>query len=285
MLSSGCSTGIKNITYIGAFLSLRCNFRCPYCINRHGRFKPRAEITIGEWLSILEKLDPVDLRARMVPITLQGGEPTLYRGWMDLVLRLDDRFYLDLLTNLSFDVDGFIRRVPPSKFQRDVPYAPIRVSYHPGQQTSYNELLDKCSLLQEAGFRVGIFVVDHPLFAAQIPKWRELAEARRLDFRTKEFLGFYAGKVWGKYKYPASVLGKHKYLPRLVHCRTTELLISPDGTVHRCHRDLYAGENPHGQVGVFQPCWNFGECSECDVKIKNNRFQEMGSCSVEIELC
>ena len=31
-------------------------------------------------------------------------------------------------------------------------------------------------------------------------------------------------------------------------CRSKELLMSPEGHVYRCHRDLYAQENPTGNI-------------------------------------
>jgi hypothetical protein len=223
----------------------------------------------------------------MVPISLQGGEPTVYPDWIDIVLGLDENFYIDLLTNLNFDVQEFAKRVPPRRLWRDVPYAPIRVSYHPGQKLTYQELLDKCGFLQDAGFDVGIFMVDHPMFNGQIPLWRQQAQERGLDFRTKEFLGVYAGKMHGEYRYPNAVKGRTN---RIVNCRTTELLIAPDGHIHRCHRDLYAGENQIGHIlgGMdgefkFRTCLNEGECSSCDVKRKTDRFQKPNATSVEIE--
>ena len=32
----------------------------------------------------------------------------------------------------------------------------------------------------------------------------------------------------------------------------------------------------------FRSCNRFGKCSPCDLKIKNNRFQEFGACSVKV---
>ena len=33
----------------------------------------------------------------------------------------------------------------------------------------------------------------------------------------------------------------------------------------------------------FRDCNRFGECNPCDVKLKNNRFQQFGTCSVTIK--
>jgi len=66
-----------------------------------------------------------------------------------------------------------------------------------------------------------------------------------------------------------------------VRCRTTELLIDPGGDVFRCHRDLYSGETPIGNIldpefyidEGFRECDSYGFCNPCDVKLKTNRFQ------------
>mgnify|MGYP001615736311 FL=1 len=75
-----------SLNYIGAFLTFDCNLNCSYCINdpqqrgdRKTIFltqkKPfRDELTPGEWAQALWRLPSrPDL-----PVTFQGGEPTLY---------------------------------------------------------------------------------------------------------------------------------------------------------------------------------------------------------------
>jgi hypothetical protein len=273
---------LSKCTYVGAFLTLRCNYHCSYCINRHGTFNPRHEMTADEWIQGLNRLY-ID-RRRMVPITFQGGEPTVHREWPRIVSGVKDEWYIDMLTNLTFHPDELIFATPPERWEREVPYAPIRASYHP-EQANYNELLLKVQKLEQWGFDIGIFVVAHPTVNWEPMKRK--AESRGLDFRIKEFLGWHDGVMYGEYRYPEAVNGR----PRTVMCRTHEFLIAPDGFIHRCHRDLYAGENPVGHLldpeldveFKFRPCEMYGCCNECDVKNKNNRFQEFGSCSVEIK--
>lgn len=274
---------LPDVTYIGAFLTFRCNYRCAYCINKHGDFKHRAEMTGAEWVEALNRIR-VD-RHRMVPITFQGGEPTVHKGWLDILQGLKDEHYVDMLTNFSFDLDEFIKAVPPERFERDVPYAPIRISYHPSM-ADYDVLLDKARKLYRLGYDVGVFVVAHPDFDIEVMRWK--AEQLGLDFRVKEFLGWHNGRLYGHYRYPEAVQGAR--VGKSVMCKSNELLIAPDGYIHKCHRDLYAGQNEVGHIlddnlkieFKFRPCHNFGLCNECDVKLKNNRFQEFGTCSVEI---
>lgn len=270
----------EGITYIGAFLSLRCNYKCEYCINRHGHLKARKELKAEQWI---EGLNQLDINKKlMLPITFSGGEPSKHEGWLQIIKDLGKQFYIDILTNLDFDIDKFMAMIPPGLLQRKVPYACIRVSYHPGF-SNIPILLGKIKRLQDRAYDIGLFTIDHPEMAELT---REQTEKHDIDFRLKEMLGEYKGRLYGCFKYPQGLSGK----ARKVQCKTTELLIAPDGNIHRCHRDLYAGENKLGNLldkdlkveFKFRDCDKYGQCNACDVKLKNNRFQEFGTCSVEI---
>ena len=272
---------LPEITYIGAFLSWQCNYNCAYCINRHGKLKLRKELKAQQWIEGLRRLD-IDKKL-MLPITFSGGEPSKHEGWLEIVKELGKEFYVDILTNLDFDVDRFMNTIPPGLLQRKVPYACIRVSYHPGF-SDIPQLLGKIKKMQGRGYSIGLFTIDHPEMAELT---REQTDKYGIDFRLKEMLGEYKGRMYGRFKYP-NALSKRS---RRIQCKSTELLIAPDGGIHKCHRDLYAGENQLGNLldkdlkieFKFRECEKFGQCNPCDHKIKNNRFQKYGACSVEIK--
>src|SRR4051812_30472853 len=81
-----------SLNYIAAFLTLECNLNCSYCINdpeqRADRRRvftiksasSRAELTPAEWVRALSRIPAKD----DLPITFQGGEPTVY--WKGLGL-------------------------------------------------------------------------------------------------------------------------------------------------------------------------------------------------------
>jgi len=271
----------ERYNYIGAFLTFKCNFKCPYCINKHSIFKDRKELNSDSWIKILNGLDmPENLG-----LTLEGGEPTLFEKFFDIINNIKKP--VDMLTNLQFDVDEFIKNVDPRFFNlgKKIGYKSIRASYHHQDPI---ELLSKAVKLQDAGFSIGIFSVNSP---DKIYKNMEMAERCRkaqMYFYTKDLLGNFDGYLYGYYKYSDSVLAKST---KNVLCRIKELLIAPDGNCFRCHRDLYADENSIGNIlnedfvikDIFRKCSNFGNCSPCDVKLKTNRFLEMGSCSAEIK--
>ena len=268
----------QDYTYIAAFLTLSCNLKCSYCINHSGMFKSRTHLKTKEWVVAFSKLQT----RNDLPITLQGGEPTLYNGFYELMQSLPSTTKLDLLTNAQFNPQKFVQSVPKYLFDRPAPYAPIRISYHQETMQPY-ETIHKAQILQSAGFRVGLFSVRVPEYQEHYDWFAHECKLKGLDFRFKEYLSINSGT----FKYPDAVCQEET---QTVMCRTSELLIAPDGNIHRCHSDLYAGINPIGHIldphlppnKTFLKCDRFGACNFCDVKIKNDRFQVMGATSVEI---
>jgi hypothetical protein len=276
--------------YVAFFLTLACNLRCPWCINRHGGSEyglaRKAHLTADEWIEAANRLV---LRGDL-PLTLQGGEPTLHRGFYRIVREVRDEIKMDLMTNMTFDVETFIREVPVQRFLREAPYAAIRVSYHPGQN-DIGELIRKTKRMEEVGFRVGLYGILHPDEALRnhVLAVQRMCTDQGIDFRTKEFLGLWKGRLYGTFKYEGAVCGEAQ-LP--CECRTTELIVDPGGYVYRCHADLYGGRSPIAHVldedfneealDEFRACDAYGDCNPCDVKVKTNRYQVFGHTSVEI---
>lgn len=276
--------------YVAFFTTLACNLRCPYCINWHEQDKrlekmKRDQMGVDDWIKAADRLV---LRADL-PLTLQGGEPTLWKGFYRFVNEVKPDLKMDLLTNMSFDADEFIKRVPRARFTREAPYAAIRVSYHPGQNT-IDDLIRKAKTLEAAGFRVGIYGVMHPSQEQHIIEVQKKCREIGIDFRTKEFLGEYQGRLYGTFKYADAVCGKDM---RYCMCKTSEIIVDPTGSVYRCHADLYKARDPIAHildadfneeaVDRYRVCYYFGDCNPCDVKVKTNRFQIYGHTSVEIK--
>ena len=276
--------------YVAFFLSLACNLNCSYCINLHNsgsRYKQakRKEFSYKDWIDAANKLELRD----DLPLSLQGGEPTLLNGFNIFTREVKPEIKMDLLTNMMFDVDKFIAEVPPQRFTRDAPYASIRVSYHPGQN-DIEDLIYKTQKMEAAGFRVGLFGIELPdeKLNKHIFEVRDRCLKLGIDFRTKEFLGEFNGKIYGTFKYKDSVSSDLKYC----QCRTTELLVDPNGYTYKCHSDLYAGRDPYGNIlddnfssdmiDEYRDCNFYGDCNPCDVKVKTNRFQQSGHTSVDI---
>ena len=134
--------------YIGILLTLRCNFKCSYCLNWRLN---KEERDVDYWLKAIDRIDTE------LPITLSGGEPSIHKAFFPLLMNLNKKF--DVLTNLSFDIDYFIENVSVYSFENDKGYAPIRVSFHPGFSEKIN-VIERVRKLMDAGYRVGLYVVE-----------------------------------------------------------------------------------------------------------------------------
>lgn len=275
--------------YIACFLTLSCQLKCSYCINltsdydRRKIHHGRPPMSKEDWITALNRIEA----SEDLPITLQGGEPTVHPYFYNIVNSVDKP--MDLLTNCQFNLDRFISNVPVKRFFRKAPYASIRVSYHP-EQMELQDTVKRVATLRAHGYQIGVWSVLVPEFRQHILEEAKPAfEKEGIDFRMKELLdgGSEYGSKCGTYKYEDAVGSS---VMRSCDCKTTELLIAPDGSVHRCHSDLYNLRKGIGHIldpefqieDKFRPCGFYGSCSACDVKITTNRHQVPNWTSVEI---
>ena len=279
----------ESYNYISAFLTMRCNLDCSFCLNAFSKsFKRgREEISGEEWVDSLNKIESRD----DVPVTFSGGEPFLHKDFVYILNNVKKELNIDILTNLSYEkgIENMIENVNPERIKRDSPYASIRVSYHP-EQMNAEKLVSNVKRMKDAGFSIGIWSVlyPNPKQLSAINQMQFRCKDEDIEFRLKEYTGLYKGEVYGDYsKYPnASFSDKLKNCL----CKTSELLISPDGNVYRCHRDVFSEENPIGNItkdfelDTFRKCDKYGQCHPCDVKVKTNYKQELGHTSVEIKM-
>ncbi|MCP4154616.1 MAG: hypothetical protein GY757_43230, partial [bacterium] len=120
----------ENYDYVGVYLTGRCHLACDYCITTHhgagfdtfkfNRLEP------GDWSRGLNRL----VLPNDVPVTLQGGDPFLYKGIWELLDNLGHK--ADILTALPpfLKKEDFLNLKTLDWNKRDAPYPTIRVSYH-----------------------------------------------------------------------------------------------------------------------------------------------------------
>ncbi len=251
----------EGLNYIGVFLTFGCNLNCSYCINDPDQAGGRgamggAEMPAELWVAGLSRLAPA--LGPDLPITLQGGEPTMFgrgAGVADILAGVDAKF--DLLTNLALPPASMARAIGThaERLRRTARYPSVRVSYHPAEMDrvwtrGLETLISRCEALREIGFTVasdkrisdvGIYLVAHPDNLPLLDEARRLTDGR-VAFEPKEFLGLANGVLHGAYKYPYStdlIASGHRSTGLSCICRTTELLIDPLGFVWPCHHHLY----------------------------------------------
>jgi radical SAM protein with 4Fe4S-binding SPASM domain len=288
--------------YIAAFISMRCNLGCSFCLNAFNKNFSRnyEEISGEKWVDALNKINP----KKGIPITLCGGEPSLHKDFIDIINNLKPELEIDILTNLQWSkskFNNFIKYVNPDKIKRDSIYPSIRVSYHPEQMGNGDKLIENVLMLKKEGFDIGIESVMYPLgeTLSAIEQIAIKCRNKNISFRPKSFTGKFEGLddkgnkfsiKYGNYsKYENSAFNEEISLDCL--CKTSELILGPEGNVYRCHRDLFAREYSIGNItepnfqikNIFRECSKYGQCHPCDVKVKTNNKQKLGHTSVDIK--
>ena len=280
----------KEYKYFSCFLTMRCNLNCSFCLNEMDK-KTRngfKELSGKEWVKALNRIES----RSEVPITFSGGEPTIHKDLSYIINNLKPSLNIDLLTNLSYEkgIEKLLRDVNPNRIKRNSPYSSIRVSYHPEQMGDGEKLVENVKKFQDAGFSVGIWSVLYPSpeQLSSIVQMQFRCKDNGIDFRLKEYTGEYKGKMYGNYsKYPDAISKK----PKSCLCKTSELLVGPNGDVYKCHRDLYKQEFSIGNItdhhfkveNKYRECDKYGECHYCDIKVKTNFKQQLNHTSVEIK--
>ena len=274
----------SEFNYFEIYLTMRCNLKCSYCINAYsGIDRKRTELSAVDWAQGINRVDFGKL-----PLTIGGGEPSMHKEFYTFLDLIRHDISIDLLTNLSFNLDEFIEKTTPSRFNlpNNNAYKSIRVSYHPDSMDP-ETLIKRARRLQEHGYRIGIFGINHPLNMDRNIQMSETARENGVYFFIKDFLGEFDDRLFGYYKYENAIMSPLKSCK----CRIQEVIIDPTGKIYRCHRDLYKQVNPISNITddnlsfnyMFRDCNYFGDCNPCDIKLKTNRFLEMGKCSVEIK--
>lgn len=277
--------------YVGIYLTDKCFLKCPYCITSHhgARYIGRKEssyLSAEQWIRGINRM----VLPKDVPISLQGGEPFLYPGIWEILENV--RHKVDIMTALPpfLKPEHFLKLKTLEWNKRSAPYPTIRVSYHKGQN-DFKELVDRIAEMDDI-VSMGLYYLSHPSISSEeVVDMKAYAKAQGVELRMKDFLGLHEGKMHGALKYTGSVDGKRQGIDVL--CKNTVVPVAPDGMIYLCHSDLYFDRRDRALGNILDegfefpqghlPCPNFGLCSECDVKIKNNHYQQFGYTSVDIQ--
>lgn len=269
--------------YIGVFLTLGCPRGCSYCLNElSGGLEGRATVAGERWLEGLSRIET------NIPLTFNGGEPLSHPNFFDIVNGLEESVKIDLLTTLPIDAQEFIRNLNPKRFERDLPYSAIRVTFHP-ETMDLDETIGKVKVIKSAGFDIMMNLVDRPSQEEETNSLRDRILENGLAVAVKPFLGYLDGRLYGQYKYQDACSEKFS---KPVNCRTSILSIDPIGDIYRCYGDMFT-RNPQGLLGnifeaeldtprKYRACTNFGHCHPCDVQTKLDRFGTWGYTVVDI---
>jgi MoaA/NifB/PqqE/SkfB family radical SAM enzyme len=182
-------------------ITYECNYKCSYCHfwKRKERY-PYVEIDKWKaiWDSIFEKYWCCHIR-------FSGGEPFVYPHFIELIRMLSERHTVDVTTNLSFDINLFIKKISPGGIT-------LSASFHP-EFIEIDEFLDKTVFLNEKGFPTSIAFVAYPPYLKDLEKYKSYVGQRKIFnqagilFKIIPFMGEFEGE-----KYPEGYSHQQKKL-------------------------------------------------------------------------
>lgn len=166
----------------------RCNYKCSYCNAQ----KPEQEdfiearyLRVDKWVEIWSEIYN---KYGSCEIQLTGGEPFIYPGIIDLITQLSKIHTLEFSTNLSWDVEPFLKNIAPDR-------ARVGVSFHP-EFADFNLFLDKALKLKNSGFEVWVNYVAHPSILEGMPEYKCAVENSGMHFSILPFTGVFKNRSY-----------------------------------------------------------------------------------------
>lgn len=229
-----------------------CNYRCPYCwfdgkweqLAGQNKYPPLTEL--------LEAWANVRRRYGSVYIELVGGEPFVYPHFAQLVKELSNIHTIGkITTNLSVDLDEFLKEVQPSKAKLCPTFHPLFADFDP--------FVRKVLQLKERGMTGPVNYLAYPPQIKSFEHYRQEFDKHGIQLIVMTFWGQYNGIIYpqGYTEQEKAVIERHLYAregeksqfqPKKVKgrlCRAGQIYanIKADGTVFRC------GGNVPQQIG------------------------------------
>ena len=179
-----------------------CNYKCAYCYaprpeyvtfknnpNNTARYEKLETIT-DSWKSIYDKYG-------MARVRIDGGEPSIYPSFHELMSDMSKYHRLQIGTNLSFDVNKFCDFTDPDNVRID---ASLHCEF-----VSLEDFARKLEILQKKKYKLSVSYVAYPEFLKNIPESKKVIENMGIPFFIHPFSGCYNGK-----QYPAAYAEKEK---------------------------------------------------------------------------
>lgn len=176
-----------------------CNYYCTYCFLH---FEPEtANIQASyldpeEWIKIWEVIYK---KYGHCQISITGGEPFIYPQFIDLIANLQDWHTFEFSTNLSWDIEQFIKKIRPDRVR-------VNSSFHQ-EFVEVDIFLKKLLQLRENNYQVSVTVVAYPPFLEDISVYKSKFEEKGFNLTIFPYRGPYENK-----KYPEGYSDKEKAL-------------------------------------------------------------------------
>lgn len=161
----------------------QCNYRCPYCWFKDNVkiiYAKSTPILVEEWVKywncLFEKYGSVH-------IEITGGEPFIYPRFVELVREIAKRHSIRVTTNLSANIDIFLKEIDPERVK-------VISSFHPSF-ADLEAFLKKAILLKERGYGDTVIYVAYPPQINQVDYYKGKFKEQGIVFSVTPFCGVY----------------------------------------------------------------------------------------------
>lgn len=234
---------------VRCYLTLDCNLNCWFCsalVPKISSERKKQYIPAKIWAEAINKKGRYTI--------LAGGEPFLYPEFESLTGMLEDKYKVEIYTNLSYDVDKFVKLA--SRRYR------FLISLHPGTK-DYERWFERVKKLLDNGHSVRFHIV-------KVGNWLE-----RRDFILSKGI-FKTSCCDNQMNYPKSKGEEFNKLHPKVDCDCSIYLYGPDGYRYPCVHHLGMGVNKYEHISEIESgdtleikdCPYLGLCAPCDSGIR-----------------
>lgn len=154
-------------------ISYVCNYKCSYCIV--DTWRETTYLTAEEWRQIW---DLIFENYGSTHIRFSGGEPFVYPNFFKLLKFISENHTLNMTTNLSFDVEEFVKEVGSIA---DKAQLVISASFHP-EFVQLKDFIEKICYLKSKGIYASASLVAWPPFLKDVLTIKEEMERNKIEF-------------------------------------------------------------------------------------------------------
>lgn len=233
--------------HLHIYLTLRCNFKCYFCINRQYTTKPHHggfEVDGNRWLAYLNRLYNIH------QIYLQGGEPFLHKDIVQIINGLAG-FNICIYTNLPHSEMDKIKQIKPG-----LNNIILLISYHPLEdKRAVNQFVDDFNQIPR-GIKKHVHMIEIP------------EVSYKLYARAFRRLGVHLERQDVSLPTEHNPIKKDHF--KTVLCKSNMEVIGPDMRLYRClglmltQPDNYLNLYDYDfETAGFEPCDFYGLCGQC----------------------
>ncbi len=246
-----------------------CNYNCSYCYapkpqditfennpNNIAKYEKLVNI-VDSWKFIYDKYGSSRIR-------LDGGEPSIYPNFFEIVKELSKIHRLQMNTNLSFDINKFCDISNPETIRID---ASLHCEY-----TRLETFIDKLNILKQKGYKLTVSYVGYPDFLENIPLAKKAIENMNIPFFVHPYSGFYEGR-----QYPQSYTEQDKkFIYDIDYESKTELVWRQERKSNYKDKKGIDNDNKWSKEEVEKFQQNRRKQSEEKIKLGKYKICEMG---------